>query len=79
MPNEAAAELAAQGGPTSGKNVKAQGPEERARWQRATGGIKYECLDCHKFHAPTEAIPFVDQLIKGGKPETAGNKPTAAR
>jgi hypothetical protein len=64
MPNEAAAELAAAGGPTGGKNVKAQAPEERTRSQRATGGIKYECLDCHKFHAPSEALPLLEQLQK---------------
>jgi hypothetical protein len=64
MPHEAAAELAAAGGPMGGRDVKAQSPEERTRWQRATGGIKYQCLDCHKFHAPSEALPFVEQLLK---------------
>lgn len=64
MPNEAAAELAAAGGPTSSKDAKVQSPEVKTKWQRATGGIKYECLDCHKFHAPAEALPFIEQLQK---------------
>jgi hypothetical protein len=69
MPPEAAAKLAAQGGPTSKAwENKAQSPQERMDFQRSSGGIKYECLDCHKFHAPSEAIPFKEQLIKPDAP-----------
>jgi hypothetical protein len=64
MPNEAAAELAAAGGPTGSKEMPTQTPDQKTKWQRATGGIKYECLDCHKFHAPAEALPFIEQLDK---------------
>ncbi len=69
MPPEAAAKLAAQGAPTStSSQSKAQNPQERVDFQRASGGIKYECLDCHKFHAPSEAIPFKEQLLKPDAP-----------
>jgi hypothetical protein len=69
MPPEAAAKLAAQGGPTSKAwEKKAQAPQERVDFQRSSGGIKYECLDCHKFHAPIEAIPFKEQLLKPDAP-----------
>jgi predicted CXXCH cytochrome family protein len=69
MPPEAAAKLAAQGGPTSKAwENKAQTPQERMDFQRASGGVKYECLDCHKFHAPSEAIPFKEQLLKPDAP-----------
>jgi|GEM_PF-4787964 len=64
MPNEAAAELAAAGGPSGSKDMKKQDPAEKTRWQRATGGIKYECLDCHKFHAPAEALPVIEEINK---------------
>ncbi|MEQ1862365.1 MAG: hypothetical protein ABMA13_20800 [Chthoniobacteraceae bacterium] len=64
MPNEAAAVLAAAGGPTGAKQMQTQSPADKTKWQRATGGIKYECLDCHKFHAPAEALPFVEKLDK---------------
>lgn len=78
MPNEAAAELAAAGGPTSSKDAKTQSPEEKTKWQRATGGIKYECLDCHKFHAPAEALPFIEQLNKAeANPAPAAKKQAA--
>jgi hypothetical protein len=73
MPNEAAAELAAAGGPTGRGATKEQTPEEKTKWQRVTGGIKYECLDCHKFHAPAEALPFVEQLQKA-EAKPAGEK-----
>jgi hypothetical protein len=69
MPPEAAAKLAAQGGPTSKAwEKKAQAPQERVDFQRSCGGIKYECLDCHKFHAPIEAIPFKEQLLNPNAP-----------
>ena len=69
MPPEAAAKLAAQGGPTGAAwESKPQQPQERVDFQRSSGGIKYECLDCHKFHAPSEAIPFKEQLIKKDAP-----------
>jgi hypothetical protein len=68
MPHEASAELAAAGFERDAGKVKSlQNPEARTKWQRATGGIKYECLDCHKFHAPSEAIPFFDHLLGPAK------------
>jgi len=79
MPNEAAAELAAAGGPTSSKDFKTQTPEEKTKWQRMTGGIKYECLDCHKFHAPAEALPFIEELKKGNPHAPSPPKQASAK
>ncbi|MNC96175.1 hypothetical protein D3C83_134710 [compost metagenome] len=60
------------------KDAKTQSPEVKTKWQRATGGIKYECLDCHKFHAPAEALPFIEQLQKtDAKPAGDGKKQAA--
>lgn len=83
MPNEAAAVLAAAGGPTGSQGTVSQSPEAKTAWQRKTGGIKYQCLDCHKFHAPAEALPFVEQLDKTSakndpaKPKAEPAKPAA--
>ncbi len=74
MPGEAVAVLAAAGGPTSSKTAGTQSPEEKTRQQRLTGGIKYECLDCHKFHAPAEALPFIQELDKADATKAPAKK-----
>ena len=38
---------------------------ERAARQRAEGGIKWDCQDCHRFHAPAEALRFVPGITAG--------------
>lgn len=38
---------------------------DRAARQRAEGGIKWDCQDCHRFHAPAEALRFVPGIVTG--------------
>ena len=36
------------------------GTPEMAAKQRREGGVKWECLGCHQFHAPPEAIRLLE-------------------
>jgi hypothetical protein len=74
MSREAAATLA-DPNQRFGQNATSLAPEARTAFQAASGGIKYECLDCHKFHAPAEAMPLLKQLKEAApaKVTTASN------
>lgn len=61
MSREAAATLA-DPNQRFGENATSLAPEARTAFQAASGGIKYECLQCHKFHAPAEAMPLLKEL-----------------
>jgi predicted CXXCH cytochrome family protein len=37
---------------------------ERAARQRKEGGIKWDCQDCHRFHAPAEALKYAPGLAE---------------
>ena len=61
MSREAAATLA-DPNKRFGENATSLSPEKRTEFQAKSGGIKYECLQCHKFHAPAEAMPLLKEL-----------------
>jgi hypothetical protein len=41
--------------------------------QRVLGGIKWDCTDCHKFHAPEDAEIRIKHLVD---PKQPGSTPT---
>ena len=46
------------------------GTPQMATEQRRVGGVKWECQACHRFHAPTEAIRFLEAKAKPAPPLT---------
>ncbi len=55
---------------TNPQNASANALEkdaERAARQRREGGIKWECQDCHKFHAPAQALKYAPGLAENAK------------
>lgn len=74
MSREAAATLA-DPNQRHGQNATSLAPSARTAFQASSGGIKYECLDCHKFHAPAEAMPLLKELST----QAPGGTKTAAK
>ena len=63
-PTDAQTAMRAASKPQSATASTFEKDTERAVRQRHEGGVKWDCQDCHKFHAPAEALKYAPGLAE---------------